>query len=280
MDDNISPNNEQKEIVQEVSNNKVQKSNTGVIVLLVIIILGLCGYLIYDKVLSSKDVDNTDNHSQEVVEDNIDDSNMEENNLYENTYSSIINQYKTAMNDKDVKEEETYDKYKNLNVGYINDYLFRNTLNLTFYYSYYDIDNNGIKELLIGYGYEDSNNSGQNAIADVYTSKDNSAIKLQEVSNVHYRINLLIFDNGIMIVHGSGSAVSGEEHFYKIGDDGYSEEKIGSYSYKYSSESSVTITDETTNKETDYTSIEELYNAYVKDANKLTDKDFEWKKID
>ena len=72
MDNSVNPNGKKDITKQEVPNNNGKKSNIGIIALLVIIIVGLVGYLVYDKVLSNKDDDNEEKKDENIVENNND----------------------------------------------------------------------------------------------------------------------------------------------------------------------------------------------------------------
>lgn len=213
------------------------------------------------------------NKNQNINGDNIDGSRLTVN---ESKYSSIIDEYSRAMKDEIKDDSEIDERYNTLNVAYISDYHFRNNLDLLFYYSFYDIDKNGVDELLIGYGDDCSSSSNGCVFVDIY-SYNNNPVKLEKVSSVYYRTYLRIYDNGILGVYGSGSAVTGGASFYKIASDGYTEEELGSYSYEFKDEDNVVITDENTNEVTNYTSLDDI--EFIKNANDINYNNLNWKKI-
>ena len=258
MDNNLNPNNEQKKIKQGALNNKGNKSNTGIVTLLIIKILGLCGYLESDKEIWKKDIDNDNKDSGEIV-----DKNNEEN---ESRYSSIIEEYRNAINDKD--DVNLKEKYPNVNFNYVYD-------GNNFYYAFYDMDNNGTDELFI------STSDSHDGFSDIFTYNGSNPVRLSEVSTYYHRIKTKIYDNGIMYVHFAGSSQAGSLNFYKIAGDGYSLENIGSYDYNcidydYSNISAINL--KTSEKMND-SSIDDIVNFHINGANELIIDDFNWKKI-
>jgi len=211
--------------------------------------------------------------NQDTSENDIKVGKLSEN---ESKYSSVIDEYSRAMKDEITNDNEIEERYNTLNTAYISDYHFRNNLDLLFYYSFYDIDNNDVDELLIGYGDDCSSNQNGCIVVDIY-AYNNNPIKLEKVSNVYYRTYLRIYDNGILGVYGSGSAVTGGVKFYKIANDGYTEEELGNYSYEFKDENTVVITDENTQQITNYTSLNDI--ECIKSANDVNYNNFDWKKI-
>lgn len=84
-----------------------------------------------------------------------------------------------------------------------------------FCYDYYDIDQNGTDELLIGYGFK-----SQADIVDVYGVKNNQPYKLFADHSLGERSSLYVFPDGRMILIGSGGAALHEVIVYRFDENG------------------------------------------------------------
>lgn len=145
-------------------------------------------------------------------------------------YEAILDEYKTACldseylsvrnnNEEDLKELYP-DVYMNISMAqYHGDY---NTSN--FYYTYYDIDNNGTDELLIGNG-----DDAAIYIVDVYSFDGTKAVKLIDNEGLADRSSLKIFTDGTMYEYNSSGAMSGSSRFSQIDEDGCSNISIKEY---------------------------------------------------
>lgn len=106
----------------------------------------------------------------------------------EEIYQTNLDEYSAAMSKEeyeegefpDVKEEEMKEYYQNggYKAGTDDPAVLDLGIYTGFYYGYYDIDENGIDELMIGYGSEDMN-TGSSAIdiVDIYGIRHNKAVK-------------------------------------------------------------------------------------------------------
>lgn len=156
----------------------------------------------------------TGHHRRSIVLTNI------QNNI-NIAYQKITDEYSEAINKGYDYVLKNKDKYPNVNTLA----LFNNkNYPMQFFYCNYDIDNNGIDELLIGYD--------KDKIFDVYSFDDNNvlkALKLFKDETLAERSELIIFKNGVIKIHGSGGAEFGSENFYKFSDNGYTLNKIKEY---------------------------------------------------
>lgn len=95
------------------------------------------------------------------------------------------------------------------------------------YYSYYDIDQNGVPELLLSMG--DSEDIGE--IVDVYGLNGSEAVCIQGNDTLGDRSRLTIYDDGTLYREDSGGASYGEYTFYRLASNGYELEEIEKYTY-------------------------------------------------
>lgn len=121
-------------------------------------------------------------------------------------YKQILDEYKSAMI---IKFEDVHERnFPNVN----SNLMFDNRMNrIDIFYVLYDIDGNGIDELLIG---ENGWSRGSFAIREVYSSNGKSAVKLFDGLTI--RCYITIYSNGIIYVYYTSSAFSGEASFYKL----------------------------------------------------------------
>ena len=98
------------------------------------------------------------------------------------------------------------------------------------YYTFYDIDGNGTKELIIA--------GGENAISnptfspwnyDLYGCAGTNVVHIFREMEFSYRTNFSLYENGVIGVFYSSSAAESGVDFYKIGDDGFTPERVDSF---------------------------------------------------
>ena len=136
------------------------------------------------------------------------------------------------------------------------------------YYAKYDINKDNYEDLII---YADLGNSNH-TIIDVfgnypYSNGSHDLIKLIDEETLGERSKLEIFDNGIMYLHGSGSATTGVLEFIKMTTNTDHVAEGNKYYYEYDENNNITIyIDEGVKRKTDYSSIDEVVNYYKKDA--------------
>lgn len=266
---------------------KKKKNNTWLIVLLVIIILGLAGYIVYDKVLSKgskkennieiKEEHNTDmddaNNDNTVNHNNASDDNNDGSSrvaVNESKYSSVISEYSKAMKDDNfVDDNDSETKYPNINYTMIAYYHMYNSV--IFNYTYYDINKDGKDELIVG--------NAEDSIYEVYTYDGNKAVRFLDSNCLGDRCSAELWDNGIIYFEGSGGAYIHGLDFYKIADDGYSRKIVSSYEVEYDEDKNVTITDNKTNKKTNYSTDEQVISDVKGNANTMDLSKLDWKEI-
>jgi len=91
-----------------------------------------------------------------------------------------------------------------------------------FYYSFYDLDQNGIDELLIGYGNENS----YIMVIDGYAFDGQEAVKIIEERAQGGLLETIIFDDGSYGVYGGLEGYSVYFYVSRLAEDGYSQDTI------------------------------------------------------
>ena len=253
---------------------KNDKSKNIIIALLVIIIIILVTLLVLfaTNIISFKSIDKNDTQSTENnINDNIDNNEISNDEMY----SSIITEYKNAINDTTIESDYSIisEKYKNVNetiVRYYHTYHAQK-----FSYSYFDIDSNGIDELIIS-----ESGSGTYIVIDVFTYNGANAIKLIDEKSLGDRSSLQIWNNGILYLKGSGGASEGSLTFSKINNDGFSNEIINDYFYRYDNSNDITFFDDVneTNK-LSFSSISEVESVHLSGASLVDMNTLEWNNI-
>lgn len=95
------------------------------------------------------------------------------------------------------------------------------------YYAFYDLDGNGTEELLIAAGVFNPSFSTWNY--DVYGYNGTNVIHLFPELEFGYRTNFSLYEDGVIEVFYSGSAMDSGVDFYRIGDDGFTPELMDSF---------------------------------------------------
>ena len=185
----------------------------------------------------------------------------------EEKYSSIINEYKRAIGDISLKgnSEDISEKYKNVNELMI--HYYHNYNDQQFKYTFYDIDNNNVDELII---VSKNSNNGYNNIIDIFTHNGTNPVKLIK-ENLGERTNAQVFSNGIIYIKGSGGATSGIMEFGKISSDGRNYATIQEYYYLYDELGNVTFYSDAQEKnKLDYTSVEQIEKIHLSGATEVS----------
>ena len=97
-----------------------------------------------------------------------------------------------------------------------------------FYYAYYDIDGNGMEELLIGVGTD-----GSIRIVDLHGFDGERAVQLVDEITLGDRSRLTIMDDGSLYMFGSGGAAVGSHTLWRMSNSGYSLDEIFEYVYDF-----------------------------------------------
>lgn len=156
---------------------------------------------------------------QEIQEEQVE---VEEEEILlssEEVFQSILDEYGMAMGKEYYDESITYPNVNTLMLQYYYQYGgYDDTYFTGFYYTYYDIDENGIDELLIGYG------SKFIDIVDVYGIKDNQAYKIINTNDYPLgdRAQLHLYPDGTMAVISSGGFESLYIDTFRLEDNGES----------------------------------------------------------
>ncbi len=108
-----------------------------------------------------------------------------------------------------------------------------------FYYAFYDVDENGTSEMIIGYGEE-----GMQRIADVYGFSGSRAVKFLDQPALGERAHLTIMEDGSMQLFGSTGANSGMAALYRITDDGHSLETVYAFDYEFTEDGIIYYNDQ------------------------------------
>ena len=151
-----------------------------------------------------------------------------------NTYNSIIEQYiNVKENDyyKDISLSES-DRWgvigPNLNLNLV--YYLGTSENFEMYYALYDIDKNGIPELILGGAFNDD----KPRLYDVFTYDKTEGINPFASLDYNFgeRTSLYLYANGILEVHWALGGTHHGMNFYKISSDGFNIELVEGVSIK------------------------------------------------
>ena len=187
-------------------------------------------------------------------------------------YSSIINEYKTAMNDANYSVETANEKYPNVNKNMMQHY---HDDKFKVYYAKYDINKDKHDDLII---YADLGNSNY-TIIDVFgkhtfSNGSYDIVKVIYEDTLGERSRLDIFDNGIMYLTGSGGALSGILEFAWMTPNTDHVGEGRRYIYEFDDNNNITIYEDDGRKnKLDYSSIDEVVKEYKKDAKVIQAKD-------
>lgn len=247
-----------------------------IVVLIIVLIAGFVGYKIYPMLNNSEEnvvnkvseVAEVETNSSDVIEKENEVNNfVEEKDTLskESMYKDIIDSYKNAYKEFDLDEIDGEDKLVNkyeLVSPYLIAHVKRYSDNgISLSYVFYDIDKNGIDELIVGA-------SGAPGAIYTYNEKDEKVVKIFFQDTME-RGDLSIYDNGIIVSSGSGGAALHLYEFGKIVDD-VKYEVIEKIEEEYTENSEVpTYKDLTTSKELKYKSLDEIMNKYILDAKKF-----------
>ena len=185
----------------------------------------------YGRVMKKKKTNKTPHISEEIYtyeyevfyaeDENNDDktiSNEYTNVDIEKIYAPKIEEYKKAVH----MDYESFEKeYENGNLLVSDMLLYFHRYGGIIEYSFYDVDKNGVDELMFSY---------DNSIIDVYTTDGKEIVELN--MPVGERSSLYILSNGIMLVEGSESGESsGMTKYYISTENGKVERERISYIY-------------------------------------------------
>ena len=252
----------------------MEKEKTKTAFLLIIVLILALGIGIGVGILLAKKLDKAtgENKQENTANTLVSNNTIDEKNTVseEEMYESVINEYKNAASEYDENEIDTYEKIENkysminsMIVFMIKRYPEGNS---KIAYTYYDIDGNGIKELIVGIKYDSGFSEGA-----IYSY--NLAFKRPEIvfiQDTMERGSLHIYDNGIIFSEGSGGAALHYYGFGKIGENGYSFEEIEEIEEEYTQESSTPVyRDYKANKVLGYKSLDEITAKYLNNSDEV-----------
>lgn len=142
----------------------------------------------------------------------------------ETAYESIIKEYIKAIS----ADADTFWKYPErfINSDHAVLAYYHNFFGEQFYEAYYDINHDGVNELLLGCGSDESIR-----IADLYGFDGEKAVELIDEPSLGDRSQLQIMTDGIMYLRGSCSAAISTLELLRLGDNGYTVECVDSLYY-------------------------------------------------
>ena len=240
-----------------------------ILVLSIILILTLTGE-IHLQPIQTKSNDESTNAKEGI-------NNQSTTTTDNEKYSIILDEYKTALNDKNF-DQTNEEKYQNINPTVVHNYHnYKKEYNegtMTLNYVYYDINKDNNNELIVFANDPYKNNN----IVEIYTYDGEKAKKFINDSCLGERCSLKIYNNGIIYFYGAGGALIHGLEFYKIGNDGYSKENIATFSVESDENNNITIT--TNNNKTNYKTDEEVIKSIVNDSEEVNISNLEWKAIE
>lgn len=254
------------------------KNFKNVIIVLIVIAVIAGGYYYVTKISKSNDNKSPKNNLNETVtnEDSQKDiktdvqedknETISEENL-EDIYSEVLKDYKLAKEEYDPNQVSSINsKYPLVNETLISHVYLYSKNNIGIGYTFYDIDNNGRKELIVGV-----TNATDNSLvpAAIYTYTSNKEIKKIYFLDTIERGNLAIYDNGVIYSNGSGGAVIHYYNFFKMSSDGNSLETLEQIREEYKSSNDVKYYNDETNKELNYKSSDEIIAKYINGSKEI-----------
>ena len=143
-------------------------------------------------------------------------------------YNDVLEQYRNMVQNNFYKDMIDSDNYDNSFGDMIGMEIRHHEQDI--YYALYDIDGNGIEELIIAGG-ENRNANPDNSAwnYDLYGYDGTNAVHIFSDMEFGYRTNFSLYENGVIEVFSSGSAAESYVDFYKLKDDGFTPEKINSF---------------------------------------------------
>ncbi len=155
---------------------------------------------------------------------------MENENVETDIYDYVLAEYSDMVQNDfytDLLGSDTYDSSFGEDIGF-EIRLHKQDI----FYAFYDIDGNGIMELIIAGG---ENGVGVSNPAfspwnyDLYGYDGTKAVHIFPEMEFGYRTNFSLYENGVIEVFYSGSAAESGVDFYRIGNDGFTPELVDSF---------------------------------------------------
>jgi len=143
-------------------------------------------------------------------------------------YDSVLAEYSDMVQNDfytNLLESDTYDSSFGEHIG-----LEIRNHKQDIFYAFYDIDGNGIMELIIAGGENGvSNPSFSPRNYDLYGYDGTNVVHIFPEMEFGYRTNFSLYENGVIKVFYSGSAAESGIDFYKIGNDEFTPELVDSF---------------------------------------------------
>lgn len=239
----------------------MKKLLMGVLAILAMASLVACG----NKNVEPTSSPNPSQNQVEVVPSNSVEP-VVENVSNEEMYANVISSYQTAMAEYDLEnipeDEEFMNQYPFVSGTLLTHVLRYSGDGVKMTYSFYDINHDGVDELLMG-----ANGSIGAIYAYDKTSKNPVKIYFQSTME---RGNLDIYDNGVILSEGAGGAALHYYEFGRIAENTATYELIESIEEEYVDASTTPVYRDSTSRETlAYTSLDEIMNKYVSGAAKI-----------
>ena len=229
---------------------------------IIIVVAIVVGYKVYPMINGGEEnvaVDNVESNTTTVEEKETALSNEE-------MYEDVISSYKNAYEEYDMEDYESEDKilakYDLVSIALIEHVARYEENDVALTYEYYDIDKNGIDELIVGA-------SGAPGAIYSFNKNENKVTKIFFQDTIE-RGDLSIYDNGIIFSSGAGGAALHYYEFGKISKDGASYELLEKIEEKYEIENEPPVyRDVEASKELKYKSYDEIVDKYLSGANEV-----------
>lgn len=133
-------------------------------------------------------------------------------------YKNIVDEYRGALITGDARSNTQFLDVNNLGIvlnGYSSEKIF---------YGFYDIDSDGIEELVIG-----QDVSEDIKIMDIYAYDGSMARKLMYDETIAERSPTKIYEDGTIYKYATGGAYNGGAYFYRLSKQGYAAELYENY---------------------------------------------------
>lgn len=205
------------------------------------------------------------NNMENVNAGSSDDGNVDTTSVLTNEemYGKLIEDYQKALSEYDLEnldmDEAIEQKYQLVDpflLAHITRYSANGT-QLT--YGFYDIDKNGIDELIVGA-------SGSHGAIYSYDKTSHQPVKIFFQDTME-RGTLLIYDNGVILSEGAGGAALHYYGYGKIAENGVTYEAIENIEEEYMDvNESPVYRDAKTGESLAYKSLEEINDKYLADS--------------
>jgi len=233
--------------------------------LIIVIVAAIVGYKVYPMLNNQEnDVENAINTVESEKADTKEDT--EEKLSNETMYEEVISSYKNAYEELDLEdyesEEKILAKYDMVSMTLIEHVKRYEDNDISLTYEFYDIDSNGVDELIVGA-------SGAPGAIYSLNKKDNKIVKVYYQDTME-RGDLSIYDNGTIVSSGAGGAALHYYEFGKISEEDSSYKLLEKIEEEYEMENEApTYRDATSGKVLDYKSYDEIVDKYILDSEKV-----------